>query len=223
MKALSKIAIMKNKDIIERIHRHPFNLELSIGKLDKDIFNFYIDQDTIYLRDFSRTLALIAGRIKLEFVDDFLRFSQGALIAEQEVVHEYFRKKDSYIKNDELTQATISYTSFLLNISANRPVEIGVAAILPCFWVYLIVGLNIKENSNDSDQNPYSKWIDTYSSKEFKHSVKRAIEIFDELGRKASKTTQLEMLDTFRKSTIFEWHFWNDAYHKRLFDQVIST
>ena len=35
------------------------------------------------------------------------------------------------------------------------PVEIVIASILPCFWVYKIVGQSIAQNTNIESQNPY--------------------------------------------------------------------
>jgi thiaminase (transcriptional activator TenA) len=221
MTQLSETALAKCERIIQAIKQHPFNKELANGSLNIEKFAYYIEQDTLYLRDYARSLAIIAAKAPLKFVKDFLSFANGALIAEQEVVHSFFRQTFDFKKTGKLTPATLSYTSYLLQVSSTAPVEIAIASVLPCFWVYKIVGQSIAQNTNMESHNPYGKWIETYSGKEFSDSVERAIIIFDEVALSASDAIRYLMLDAFYKSTVLEWHFWNDAYNQTIFDMVI--
>lgn len=218
MKKLSNQALEKCALIIQAIKDHPFNQELANGSLDIEKFAYYIEQDTLYLRDYARSLSAIASKAPLSFIKDFLAFSEGALIAEQEVVHSFFRQTFNFQETGKLTPATLAYTSYLLQVSSIAPVEIAIAAVLPCFWVYQIVGQSIAQNTDMQSHNPYKKWIETYSGKEFSDSVERAISIFDEIAVSASDQMQHLMLDAFYKSTVLEWHFWNDSYHQAIFD-----
>ncbi len=90
MTKFSEIALEKCAFVIQAIKEHPFNKELAEGSLNIEKFAYYIEQDTLYLRDFARSLAMIASKALLKFVKDFLSFSKSALIAEQEVVHSFF-------------------------------------------------------------------------------------------------------------------------------------
>jgi thiaminase/transcriptional activator TenA len=58
-------------------------------------------------------LLLLPQKPPLKFVKDFLSFSDGALIAEQEVVHSFFRHTFNLQETGKLTPATLSYTSYL--------------------------------------------------------------------------------------------------------------
>lgn len=222
MRKLSEIALEKCNPIIMAINGHPFNQELANGSLSIEKFGYYIEQDTLYLRDFSRSLAAIASKAPLKFIKDFISFSEGALIAEQEVVHSFFRHKFNLQETGKITPATLSYTSYLLQKSSIAPVEIGIASILPCFWIYSIVGKSIIKNTDSDSYNPYKEWIETYSGKEFSDSVKVAINIFDEVALSASDEIQDLMIDAFYKSTVLEWHFWNDAYNRVAFDDFVK-
>ena len=222
MKKLSTIALEKCNSIILSIKEHPFNQELANGSLSIEKFGFYIEQDTLYLRDFSRSLAFIAAKAPFKFIKEFLSFSEGALIAEQEVVHSFFRHKFNLQYTGKITPATLSYTSYLLQKSIVEPVEIGIAAVLPCFWVYSIVGKAIVENTKLDFYNPYKEWIEIYSGKEFSDSVNLIINIFDVVGVAASDEIQNLMIEVFYKSTVLEWHFWNDAYNLLVFDAFIK-
>lgn len=218
MPKLSEIALEKCELVIHAIKEHPFNKELADGSLNLSIFAYYIEQDTLYLRDFARCLAIIASKVTLKFAKDFLSFAEGALIDEQEAVHGFFRQMIGHEGTGKLTPATLSYTSYLIQVSSTAPVEIAIASVLPCFWVYNIVGQSIAQKTNIESQNPYQKWIETYASQTFCDTVERAIGIFDEVSLAASVEVRHLMLDAFYKSTVLEWHFWNDAYNQTVFD-----
>ena len=216
---LSEHTWHKSKDVILAIKNHPFNIQLAMGNLAIDKFSYYIEQDTLYLQEFARSLALIAARAPLSFLRDFLSFSEGALVAEQESVHRFFRENFNLKKTGKLTPATLSYTSYLLQTCHNAPVEVAIASVLPCFWVYREVGLSIVKDTKE--KNPYWRWIETYSGEKFGQGVERAIDIFDKVASEASENIKNQMLEAFYKSTVLEWHFWNDAYHKTVFDGFI--
>lgn len=219
MNSLSEKAWKTSKTAIDAIKKHPFNKELADGSLALDKFAYYIEQDSLYLQDFARALAIIASRLPLEFVRDFLKFSDYTFIAEQEVVHNFFRKTFDFQKTGQLAPATLFYTSYLLQICNNQPVEVAVSSVLPCFWVYREVGLFIEKN-HSIEKNPYIQWIKTYSGEEFGDAVQRAIHIFDDLASRTSEEIKKKMIEAFYNSTVLEWHFWNDAYYKKKFDQL---
>ncbi len=76
----------KNEDIYKKIINMPFNKELMDGSLDKNIFSYYIEQDSIYLKNYAKALAIIASKTDdNEIIKKFADFSKGALFAEEEV------------------------------------------------------------------------------------------------------------------------------------------
>ena len=218
---LSHLAWEKTLKITDAIKAHSFNARLMNGTLAKDKFAYYIEQDSIYLNDFARSLAIIASKIEIKHVRKFLSFSDHTFIAEQEIVHKYFKDIFKFKETGTLTTATIAYTNFLLARTLCDSVEIGVAAVLPCFWVYLDVGQYIAKNAEAN--NPYSRWIATYASDEFEKSVREVIAIFDELAQNSSTEIRAKMLEVFEMSCIFEWRFWNDAYNLEKYNSLIQV
>jgi thiaminase/transcriptional activator TenA len=205
----------KTSYINERILTLPFNLELATGTLDKNLFCYYIEQDIYYLLEFARAIALIAGRTQdTMMMSDFLEFSKYVLIAEQDIIHSYYIDLFKYKKTGEITIACFAYTNFLVRHAATSSIEVAVAAILPCFWIYREVGKHIYNNYL-RNKNPYRKWIETYASPEFDIGVQKAITILDKYAESASKNTRNEMEQAFIHSSLMEWHFWNDAYCKK--------
>lgn len=206
--------------IYQAIFRHPFNIELLEGTLDKKRFIFYMEQDSYYLINFSRTLALIAGRaISSKTIHRFLKFSLGSLTAEREL-HANFLPSNYDCEKVEPSPACIAYTQYQIATAATAPLEVAIAAVLPCFWVYREIGRNVEMNCLQN--NPYIRWLETYSSQEFIDGTDQAISLLDELASKCSIDVLERITKTFEYSILFEWHFWNDAYQMITFRDSVK-
>jgi thiaminase/transcriptional activator TenA len=198
------------KPIYDEILTMPFNTELCKGTLPIEKFIFYLAQDAYYLLEFGRTLSIISGRMQnAEQVMAFAGFSTGAIFAERSLHESYFVEYDLAPKVQP-TPSTLLYTSYILSEAAYANVEVAVAAVLPCFWVYKAVGDYIF--SQQTGENPYKRWIDMYAGEDFAAAVEKAIDIADQLAIQASTATQAKMLATFEMATRLEWMFWDSAY-----------
>jgi thiaminase/transcriptional activator TenA len=85
-----------------------------------------------------------------------------------------------------------------------------VAAVLPCFWIYWDIGKQIAAAA--ATDNPYQAWIDTYSDPAFGEEVEAVIAITDRTAELATEEQRARMLDAFKRSTQYEWMFWDSAY-----------
>lgn len=206
--------------IYQQILQHPFNVKLAEGTLDEKRFVFYMEQDSYYLISFSRTLALIAGRSATsKTIHQFLSFSLGALVAEREL-HASFLPLNFSCDKTEPSPSCMAYTRYLIAMAAAAPLEEAIAAVLPCFWIYREVGRHIAAHCMHC--NPYMRWIETYSSQEFSDGTDQAISLLDELAGQASTGALERMMKAFEYSSLFEWHFWNDAYKMIIFKDSIK-
>lgn len=216
---LSDQAWAKAHETFKAIQNHPFNQELTDGSLSKDIFAYYLEQDIYYLTQFSRALLVLAARMPIE--KDRLTLldqAQNALSLEQKLIHEPLKKNLSLKKTGHLTPATLGYTSFLLQVCALESIEIAVASLLPCFWVYYALGLEMQKET--CSKNPYWPWIETYASPPFQAPLKAMRDLFETLGKRASRSRQSAMMHAFHQSVCMEWHFWNDVYDQKRVDFV---
>lgn len=199
------------KPIYDKILTMPFNQELSNGTLPKEKFIFYLAQDAYYLLEFGRTLSAISGRMQnAEMVMAFAGFSTGAIFAERSL-HESYFVEFGLANQVQPSPSTLLYTNYILNQAAYANVEVAVAAVLPCFWIYKAVGDHIFAQQ-DNDQNPYKRWIDMYAGIEFAAAVEKAIAIADKMAAQANAETQAKMLLAFEMATRLEWMFWDGAY-----------
>jgi thiaminase (transcriptional activator TenA) len=206
--------------IYQSIIYHPFNVELAQGTLDQERFAFYMEQDAFYLVGFSRALAFIAARTdSSKTIRQFLDFSIGALVAEREL-HTKFLAPNYNSDNFEPSPACIAYVNYLISTAATAPLEEAVAAVLPCFWIYREIGRSIAVHVNEN--NPYALWIETYSSKEFSEATDRAISVLDEMANQCSANSLDRVKNAFEYSSLFEWHFWDDAFNMVVFRKAYA-
>lgn len=194
--------------IIEKIFDLQFVKELADGSLPKEKFIFYIEQDSIYIENYSRVLAHIASRLPNQIQSaDFLKFASDGFEVEK-ALHESFLGSSSESKNP--TPTTLLYNSYE-SAKCLGPVEVEAASILPCFWVYQKVGEEIMRKC--SCDNPYINWIETYGDESFAKSNLRAIEICNELANDATDEIRDKMTEAFVMATKMEWMFWDSAYN----------
>jgi Putative transcription activator len=197
--------------IYESILRMPFITELQNGTLPIEKFRFYMAQDASYLEHFGRALALIGARASgLEDTLTFMRFGENAIVVEKALHESYF--SDFGVTDRGVPEPVCHhYIHYLKSTAALDPVEVAMAAVLPCFWIYKRVGDHIYANQRTLD-NPYRRWIDTYAGDEFATAVRQAIEACDRVSALVSPDRQAQMTEAFITASRLEHRFWDAAY-----------
>lgn len=196
--------------IYKSIQTMPFIENLRTGNLDMNKFQYYLKQDSLYLEDFSRVLAGIGAKLsEMEDLKLFVGFSEGAIAAEVGLHEAYFKSYDVEHRG-EMLPACHHYTSYLKSVLATESVEVSLAAVLPCFWIYQEIGDYIYENRVEAN-NPFNNWIDTYASEEFAEGVRQAIEVCNRYAEHASQSTRNKMTQAFVYASQLEFDFWDAA------------
>jgi thiaminase/transcriptional activator TenA len=201
------------KPIYAAILAHPFINELAEGNLSRERFVFYMQQDSLYLQDFSRALGLAGVRSpSTASMQAWLESGARAVTVEQGL-HEVYFEEFGAKPAAEKSPACLAYTSYLKATAATGTYAEAVAALLPCFWIYREVGTSIFERAQDRlADNPYRRWIETYSGEAFARSVDRALGIVEDVAREARAEEQASMRRAFVTSARLEWMFWDSAY-----------
>ncbi|SHG28389.1 thiaminase /4-amino-5-aminomethyl-2-methylpyrimidine deaminase [Fodinibius roseus] len=198
--------------IYDAIMELPFIRELTEGTLPEEVFLFYLKQDTLYLADFSRTLSLAGVRSdRYDHMNSFFQYAANVAVVEGELHQDYYEQYGVEMEAEK-SPSCFAYTNFLLSTAATKDNVVTIAALLPCFWIYREVGLEIYEEA--SADNPYREWIDTYAGDEFNEGVDRAITITDAVAEQEPEHRLGEMTEAFVKSTELEWMFWKSAYEQ---------
>jgi len=195
----------------------PFNRELATGALPPETFQHYIIQDAHYLEGFARALALVAARAPdADAIMQLSGSANGAIAVERQLHGHYmalYAVDAASFAATEPTPVCDHYVSYLLRTAAIADLPEAMAALLPCFWVYLRVGQDI--HASTTSDNPYRAWIDTYAGEDFASGVAQMLELTDRVAKTASDANRFRMHHAFRQSTRLEWMFWDSAYHRR--------
>ncbi|MGB2758526.1 MAG: thiaminase II [Maribacter stanieri] len=207
-----QLAREKTDHILEAIKEQPFITELMNGTLPSDVFQFYINQDAMYLSEYKKVLATVG--IKCEHVDDtqFFLDSATGIINVENALHQIFLK-DNQLAHEPSPTCEL-YTSYLSRIVTNHSGEEALAAVLPCITIYKEIGDYIQANQTNKDDNTYQSWIDTYGGEAFAASVSQAIAITNTYAANASDDVLQKMEEAFVKASKLEWMFWDSAYNK---------
>ena len=206
--------------IYQRILAHPFVTGLTDGSLSEAAFRFYAIQDALYLRDFGRGLALLAAKSPSD--DATVMFSEHAktaLLVERTLHGSFFAEwglSSEDVYSTPMAPNNVLYTSYLLRIAYERPFHEGVAAFLPCYWIYWEVGKELEHRG--SPVAVYQRWIATYASEEFGESVGQVIALTDTLAKALTPTEREAMAEHFAMTSRFEYMFWDMGYRQQAWE-----
>jgi len=212
--SFSREAWEANAGLYETIATMPFNAELAAGTLSDERFRHYIVQDAHYLKAYARVYAMASVRADTEgLMVTMADWAAGTMRAERSLHERYF--KEFGLGADEVaaiepTPTCLAYTGFLTECGAVAPLEVTLAAMLPCQWVYWEVGQAIAARA--APGNPFAAWIATYSAQGFGEACAQARAETDRLAAAASPAVRERMHHAFRKAMQLEWLFWDSSW-----------
>jgi thiaminase/transcriptional activator TenA len=201
--------------IYDAILAHPFVRGLTDGSLPEEQFRFYVKQDSLYLREYARCLALAAAKAPAgsPWCEMFAAHAQSAINVERLLHEGYFAAwglAPADLDTTEPTPTTVAYTSYLLRVAGNGSFEEIVGAILPCYWIYWEVG---KALTVTGSPNPtYQRWIDAYASEQFGAAVQRVLDAADRATADLSESRLALIRRHYLTTSRYEWMFWDAAY-----------
>ncbi|MDO5066613.1 MAG: TenA family protein [Propionibacteriaceae bacterium] len=201
--------------ILERIDRLPLLVELADGTLEARRFVEYIVQDDFYLRGYSRALAQLAARAPHAHARAFWANSASEAVEGEVLMHDALLN-DPLLKDAPHAKApsptTRGYVNFIQTAVAYEPYPIGVAAVLPCYWVYAQVGLDLAARAAAVQDHPYGAWVAAYADPAFQQTTATAIELLDEAAEATDRATRAQMLSVFADATRYEELFWERSH-----------
>lgn len=210
-----------------RIVAHPYIKELKAGTLPVETFRFYVQQDWLYLQEFTRAAAIVAGRCS---DPTMMKFMLGWI--EPLVGMEYhFHKKHApeldlnfdHI-NWEMNQANWAYSRHMLAAAHGGSTIEALAAMLPCPHVYSHVGSTLSEGEPPAKEM-YADWIAFYAPGKVSELDDRIYErdariqgltnLLDTLAADADAQTLARCERNYLISSRYEWWFWDTAYRRQ--------
>ena len=107
---------------------------------------------------------------------------------------------------------TADYNAHTQAALATGSKEVGLAAMLPCMWVYNEVGKYILSIAS-VDGNPYAEWIREYGNEAFTEGVNAVLQLADSYAAAASPEIRKRMTAEYLAATRYEYYFWDYGYY----------
>lgn len=199
----------------EQLAAHPFLAELAAGTLPPQKFRFYLEQNLMYLPEYSRAIAIGAARSR---DDEELRSFAAALdnIVTTEIPENEARLAQVVALGAEdrggtlaMAPANLAYTSFLVAAAfRGGPLEV-MTAIMPCAWSYAEIARELEAGA--ADHPVYATWLAFFAGEEYAALIERMKGELDALAVRDGAAAD-DLTETFRNGARLELGFWEMAY-----------
>ncbi len=208
---------------ITEIEALPFLNRLANGSLDARAFTNYILQDGLYLAHYARAMALLAAKAHSRAEARFWAGAAATAIEVEEGMHGALLadtllapEREALLTGTDApvpSPTTLGYVSWLIAIAATESYALGVAGVLPCFWIYAHVGKVLVQRARAlGEGHPYRTWVDTYDSEVFDASTRQAVAILESELVRADAAERARMAAVFAQACTYELHFWAMAH-----------
>lgn len=201
---------------------HPFLAGLLDGSLPEAAFRYYVWQDAHYLRDYARALAVVGAKATDE--ESIVRFctdAAGAITVERSLHSGLLAELGAATADVPIQPTTMAYTSYLLRTAHQGSFAEAVAVVLPCYWIYALVGAELLA-APPSPNPQYRRWIETYGGPEFQAVVADVLDTVDRIGPTLSEAERARFHQHVAVTTRYEWMFWDAAWRLETWPSALS-
>lgn len=194
---------------------HPLVQGIGDGSLDPSKFAFWLEQDYLYLIEYSRVFAYaVVKSPDLDTMTKFATLLQETLTTEMSLHRSYvseFGITEQDLASARMHPTTRAYTDFLLRTAAIGEYPELLGALLPCMWGYSDLGLALQARGLPDDSR-YARWIEMYASPEFADLAGWCRGLLDAAAEGATGTDLNRIEDAFLTSCRYELAFWEMAW-----------
>ena len=202
--------------IFSAITAHPFVTGLTDGSLAPDAFAQYVAQDVLYLRAYARALAIVGAKAPSPagtamFAKHAAEVFDVELALHGELLPALGLSSEA-VDSAPVTPTTQAYNSYLLATVYGGSFADGLAAVLPCYWIYAEVGAELL--GRGSTDARYQRWIDSYGGEEFAATVTEVLRLANQIGPTLTRAEESTARAHFVTTSRYEWMFFDAAYRR---------
>lgn len=207
----------KTDDIWQAMFDHPMVRGIGDGTLPEQKFRYWLAQDYLYLKDYSRVMALGAAKAPdLETMGWFAKLFDGIVNLEMGNHRRYaedFGVDPLELEQGEMAPTCRAYTRELLYAAQGDVADVA-ATLLPCLAGYAETAHHLKKRGMP-DNPHYRRWIELYTSPEFVELGDYCAQLLDRMavGSRQDKLERLE--DLYKASARFEYLFWDMCWEEQ--------
>lgn len=204
------------QDVYDAILEHPFLAGLTDGTLDEEAFAHYVAQDAHYLRDYARALAVVGAKAPTHAIAGMFARHAAETVEVEMLLHETLLADlgldAGTVAATPVSPTTTAYTSYLLATCYGGSFGEGLAAVLPCYWIYQRVGTELVAQGSPDPR--YQRWIDTYAGDAFAATVAAVLEVADDTGPHLAAHEAQRARAHYVTTSRYEWMFWDAAWRR---------
>ncbi|ADQ14169.1 TenA family protein [Halanaerobium hydrogeniformans] len=214
-----KDLVSENKKDWLKVVKHPFVDEIYRGKLAEETFKFYLIQDHYYLNQSMRNMAILISKAEnlkqKQQLIDILNIEANVEFAKYQELLEYYSLEVKSAEEMKMTYSNIAYSNYLLAVSSQAGFAEGMAALIPCYWIYLKMAEYHHHKLKENDNQIYQDWATVFKSSDYKELVENMVEILE----KEIETKNFKKLNYhFKNSIKFEYQFFSDVYQRKIWE-----
>lgn len=178
---------------------HPVLRGIADGTLDTAVFRSWLEQDYLYLLDYTRVFAKLAVGAPAEHLGDLVDLAHSTVHDELSLHRELAAPFGADLEGARPSPQCTAYTGFLLDAAADHGV--GLAALLPCMWGYSQLGQRLARTGVG---DRYARWVQTYADPGFEILAERCAQMLDEADPDPERATA-----AFLAGMAHELAFWD--------------
>ena len=201
----------KSLKIYNSILEEPFIKELAAGTLSADLFARYIAQDEIYIGNYGRQMYELADLMTTPEDKELFTAYADSGIESEKIMHQMLIERFGINTDVVASEITRRYNAHTQKAVDSGSREIGLAAMLPCMWIYNRVGLHILSIAK-LEGNPYKEWIEEYGNEEFTAGTNGVVAILDKWAEGVDDATRAKMDEVYLEGALYEHAFWAYGY-----------
>ena len=222
--AFSNQIRQKTEPLWSAILRHPFVKGIGDGTLSRDRYIFFLNQDYVYLVEFSRVFALASAKAqKLHDMGYFAALLNATLNTEMELHRktcEEFGISAGELEKTEPALITAAYTNLLVRTCHEGTLTDILAVLLPCATGYVEIGQYLLKQGLPADPH-YRNWIETYASPEFAEFAEWLKSRLDTLGQAGNEEQKNRWYQLYLASSRFEFLFFEMSWNMEVWPAVL--
>ena len=197
--------------LMRQIEQHPFQQQMAQGTLPREVFGRYLQQDSIYLSNYSREMQQFAALVdEGPLREQFEAFAADSMKAEHEL-HEQLMLDFGFTSDVEPAEVTVRYMRHTAQYLEKGDLAMALASILPCMWIYNEVGHYVQSIAQGGKDNPYHAWIECYASDFMDQGVPVMQQLMDKLAAHETAHRRAELRRVFMQGVELELAFWEQA------------
>ncbi|WP_053217491.1 thiaminase II [Virgibacillus senegalensis] len=203
-------------EVFQGILRHPFIRGIAEGSVPRQALIHYVKADYEYLSAFNRIYGLAISKCEDRSDMAFFQEQIGFVLNSEIHPHENFCRVAGVdyddLQGNPLPPTANHYVAHMSKAAYSGSIGETLAALLPCPWTYLEIGLALAEEKQPDASHPFHEWISFYAGGAMAEVTNELCRKINRWAASASDLDKQKATEAFLKSCQLEYSFWQMAY-----------